>query len=535
MKITLTLLLFIWSIFSSPPKVEGATEFSTTFDSLYTISQSGVTQVTHKIILKNKLAHIYATQYTLVVSGENLNKLVVSDETGSLLPSLEVHNGTTNIHLTIDRPAIGKDQTKTLSIGYESSDIAENIGSTMTINIPRLSQGNEADSYTRTVKVDSLTPPTLIYPSPTRTELSDNSTTYVFVGSPSSALTLLFGESVTYKLNLKYQLKNKELKSIDSELALPPDTPYQRVLLHQITPPPSNIRIDKDGNWLARYFLKTQEKLLVETELYVTVYPKPSLYDPSSHSPFLENHSKYWDTENSTVQTLSQQLKTPLNIYTYLTNNFSYNFGKSTQGTTRLGATQALASPTSVVCTEFTDAFVALSRALNIPSREINGYAYTTNTALRPLAQETDILHAWPEFYDSANNSWIQVDPTWGNTTGGIDYFHQLDFSHITFVRHGLEPTYPLPAGVYKDSLDQKYIQVEVASDFPPPIISAKIKDGQVINTGNISLLDERVGYLPPLGSQPLPPPSKYSFYDKIKSLCASLLSKFSQLLAVSM
>ncbi|KKU45847.1 MAG: hypothetical protein UX62_C0027G0010 [Microgenomates group bacterium GW2011_GWA2_46_7] len=289
MKITLTLLLFIWSIFSSPPKVEGATEFSTTFDSLYTISQSGVTQVTHKIILKNKLAHIYATQYTLVVSGENLNKLVVSDETGSLLPSLEVHNGTTNIHLTIDRPAIGKDQTKTLSIGYESSDIAENIGSTMTINIPRLSQGNEADSYTRTVKVDSLTPPTLIYPSPTRTELSDNSTTYVFVGSPSSALTLLFGESVTYKLNLKYQLKNKELKSIDSELALPPDTPYQRVLLHQITPPPSNIRIDKDGNWLARYFLKTQEKLLVETELYVTVYPKPSLYDPSSHSPFLEN------------------------------------------------------------------------------------------------------------------------------------------------------------------------------------------------------------------------------------------------------
>ena len=176
-----------------------------------------------------------------------------------------------------------------------------------------------------------------------------------------------------------------------------------------------------------------------------------------------------------------------------------------------------------------------MSRALNIPSREINGYAYTTNTALRPLAQETDILHAWPEFYDSANNSWIQVDPTWGNTTGGIDYFHQLDFSHITFVRHGLEPTYPLPAGVYKDSLDQKYIQVEVASDFPPPIISAKIKDGQVINTGNISLLDERVGYLPPLGSQPLPPPSKYSFYDKIKSLCASLLSKFSQLLAVSM
>ena len=45
---------------------------------------------------------------------------------------------------------------------------------------------------------------------------------------------------------------------------------------------------------------------------------------------------------------------------------------------------------------------------------------------------------------------WIQIDPTWGSTTGGVDYFDKLDTNHITFVRKGISPDEPLPAGAYK-------------------------------------------------------------------------------------
>jgi len=529
-------LLILLLILSTPPAASATSEFTTTFNSLYTISHTGDTHISHTIILKNNLAHLYATEYSLSVSGDSLTELLVSDETGLLTPNLEVSNGVTNIHLTISHPSIGKDQTKTLVIQYRSKDIVEIIGNTLTVNIPRLSQGNEAESYTRTVKVENLgTESTLIYPPPSQTETVPPYTIYTFSGSTNQALTLLFGESVTYKLNLKYQLKNKELQSIDSELALPPDTAYQRILLHQLVPPPLGVRVDQDGNWLARYSLKPQEKLLIEAEIYATVYPQPTLPDPSDHLPFTTIHSAYWDTQSDIVQSLAQQLKTPLNIYTYLTNNFTYNFEKSASGVARIGATKALSSPSLVVCTEFTDTFVALTRVLNIPSREINGYAYTTNTALRPLNLETDVLHSWPEYFDSTMGTWIQLDPTWGNTTGGIDYFHKLDFSHITFVRHGLEPTYPLPAGVYKDSADQKYVQVEVATDVSPVVTRFELKGNQVVNTGNVSLVHEQVGYLPPYASQTLPSPRHLSLYDKIKSLCASLLSKFSRLLPASM
>ncbi len=58
-----------------------------------------------------------------------------------------------------------------------------------------------------------------------------------------------------------------------------------------------------------------------------------------------------------------------------------------------------------------------------------------------------DVLHAWPEYYDESKKTWIMIDPTWGNTTHGMDYFSSLDFEHITFVIKGLSSTYPVPAG----------------------------------------------------------------------------------------
>ena len=112
-----------------------------------------------------------------------------------------------------------------------------------------------------------------------------------------------------------------------------------------------------------------------------------------------------------------------------------------------MGALSALNNPTSAVCLEFTDLFVALSRAAGIPAREIDGYAYTNNAHDRPLSLTEDVLHAWPEYYDFDKKAWIMVDPTWGNTTGGIDYFNALDFDHIAFVIKGENSGYPIPAG----------------------------------------------------------------------------------------
>lgn len=536
LKIIFFVLSAIYYLRSTSSLVHASAEFTTSFTSVYTIEKTGTTTITHTIALANNLANIYATDYTLATSGDHLTNITARDEAGPLTLTSSTQNGVTTIHLLIAHPAVGKDKTKTITLTYQTSDVAEVIGDTTTIQIPRLARANEAETYTRIVKISGYqNAPTLIYPLPNSTVPEDPYVVYTFVGHPNDSLTLLLGNSVTYKLNLTYLLKNTDFTARESELALPPDTPYQHVLLKNIDPAPSEITIDQDGNWLARYKLKAQDKLTVMTELYVTVYPTPSQIDPSSHTLEKTLHSRYWNTDASLVTDLANQLKSPFSIYSYLVDNFTYNYAKLNSGTNRLGALAALASPSLVLCTEFTDTFVSLTRSLNIPAREINGYGYTTNSTLRPQSEVTDVLHSWPEYYDTNASTWISVDPTWGNTTGGIDYFHKLDFSHIAFVRHGIEDSYPLPAGAYKDSPSQKFIQVDISRNVLAVRTTSVTRGNVIYNTGNVALIDPQAGYIPPYGHASLVNTKPITFYDKIKLLCANLWSKFRRLLPASM
>ena len=139
---------------------------------------------------------------------------------------------------------------------------------------------------------------------------------------------------------------------------------------------------------------------------------------------------------------------------------------------------------------EFTDAFIAISRSMGIPAREINGYAYSKDPEKNPIninINEGDRLHAWPEFYDP-NFGWVQIDPTWGNTSN-IDYFTKLDLNHISLVIKGLDSTYPLPAGFYKNDSNKKYLEFDFP-DSPETILYTKDYIAQKVFSFNfISLL----------------------------------------------
>ena len=132
--------------------------------------------------------------------------------------------------------------------------------------------------------------------------------------------------------------------------------------------------------------------------------------------------------------------------------------------------------PNSSLCTEFTDLFVTLARHKNIPAREIEGFAYSNNSKIKPINQNSDVLHAWPEYYDSARQQWIQVDPTWEKTTNGIDYFNDLDLNHLTFVIHGFQSDFPLPPGSYKKNSTDKSVFVDFATEeLKPDLVTPKI------------------------------------------------------------
>lgn len=524
----------------SAGRAHAGSEFATSFRSEYVVSGTADTRVTHTVKITNKLAHIYTTQYTITIGSSKIADLEITADGKEAQYTEDSAGGITTLTITIPRPVIGKDQTLTLQIGYTAADLVEHYGKVWEVNIPRLARANEADEYTRRIIVpENFGHPAVEYPHPTTVSSDDSgSAIYEYNGYPSESISLYFGNHVTYKLDLTYEISNPTLTEAKTEIALPPDTEYQKILLDKIEPSPLSIKIDSDGNWLALYSLRAQETETIAVTAYATVYPY-SYYPPLTEVyDKLVAPSKYWEVRDRSIAHLAGNLKTPQNIYAYLVENLSYDSSRIAARAERAGAKKALAEPTSAICTEFTDLFVALSRAAGVPAREIQGYAYPADTTLRPAGFAEDILHAWPEYYDSEKSTWVQVDPTWGRTTGGMDYLHKMDYGHIAFVRHGNESTYPHPAGSYKKSAETRTVSVSVVDAAPTEerktAVERKGDTYSVTNTGNIALRDYRVelpdkssvtlNYLPPMGTRDvIDEKKKVPFWHKMSEFFRTL------------
>jgi hypothetical protein len=223
----------------------------------------------------------------------------------------------------------------------------------------------------------------------------------------------------------------------------------------------------------------------------------------------------YWPVSHPQIQNLATKYTTPKQIYDYVVSTLDYDFNRI-DSATRRGALKALENPTNSLCTDFTDLFVSISRAAGIKSREIEGFAYSNNPQIKPTNPGTDLLHAWPEYYDQKSASWIAIDPTWAKTTNGVDYFNDLDLNHFTFVIHGQKSDYPPPPGSYKPDPSIKTVSVTFAETenkteelppiykikinkfFSPPILVIKNQNLHALE--NLDILSQKIN-LPPLGN----------------------------------
>ena len=199
--------------------------------------------------------------------------------------------------------------------------------------------------------------------------------------------TAVYGNFQTMKFSLTYQLHNTSNKTQLLTAPWPADSHYQKVFYTQADPIPHNVRVDSNGDWQADYLVKPEQVLIAKVEGRANLSPGP--------------------TSNN---------KSAKNAYDYVLKNLNYDEQNR--------------------CLEFTDLFRQQATKLGINTRTIVGYAYTTQSQLRPLGFANQALHAWPEYWDDEQKSWISVDPTWGKTTGGVDYFSKLDFNHLAISRN---------------------------------------------------------------------------------------------------
>lgn len=472
----LKLLIITLCLFLTLPilRADAASNFTTDYNVTYTITETGLTHAKLQGTLTNTSSQYYASSYKMQVGFENITNVKASDSERAITPQVTKNENGYVITLVFNKKSVGTGSKLPFTITFDTPTIAKQFGRVWEINIPGIANPEDFSSFTVHVDVPkSFGNPAYIKPAQTNKDL-----TFTKEQLHKSGISIGFGDQQAYSFVLKYHLKNDNVYPIRTEIALPPSTNYQEVFLNTISPEPINVKEDTDGNWLAEYKLKPTEKLDINVTgvIKVTLAPAEQSLAPDQFAAYLKERP-YWGTSKKEVQDIAHKLKTPRAIYDFVVANLTYDFSRVTDDKERLGAAGALKNPSSAVCREFTDLFITLARAAGIPAREVDGFAHTENSKQRPLSLLKDILHAWPEYYDQHKKTWVMVDPTWGSTTGGVDYFDVLDFDHVAFVIKGKDSDYPIPAGGYKllDSNDDKDIEVNFSNTIPVKASNASV------------------------------------------------------------
>jgi len=434
-------------------KAEG--EFRTDVEVTYKVNETGITTVTTNITLENLFTDFYATAYTLSLDNIKPSNLNAFENERKLPLEVKSEGTKTNIIITFPDVLVGRGEKRIFSVSYDDATIAQRTGEVWEIAIPRLSSDSSFSSYNLTFLVpNSFGEEAYISPSAERKEIRDGFKIYTFNKNIISKTGIMagFGEFQVFSFRLVYHLENPLIKSASVEIALPPDTSLQKVYYSSINPKPNNIKVDADGNWLATYVLTPRQRVDIKAEGSVQIFSGPRPFYIPSESTLSNNlrPTEFWQADNFAISELATKYKTPKEIYDFVVNYLSYDIQRVKPNLERLGAIDALKNPNSAICMEFTDLFIAIARAAKIPAREINGFAYTENPKIQPLSLVSDILHSWPEYWDQDKKTWVAIDPTWGSTTGGIDFFNKLDLRHFAFVIHGTDSQKPYPPGSYK-------------------------------------------------------------------------------------
>lgn len=443
-------------------------------DTTYTVSERGPTQVDHQFTVTNRTPSYFISSYSLQLGSNRINNVVVKLGQQTIPAEVTPIGEQTKVSFEFPDKVVGEGKQLNFSVNYTNPDLAQISGQVLELTVPPLASPDAYRKYT--VKVTSparFGEPTRSTPEPKHILAENNLVEAYFDQSASRGIMSVYGSQQLFQLNLEYPLDNPGSQPILTQITLPPETPTQELYYQSLTPQPTSWKIDVDGNWLASYHLAANEKVTVSAQIIAKLKLAPNSDIPILAPSTGETASaEFWPTTDATILKLAQAHRTPAEIYDFTTQQLTYTTTDLTQDLKRLGAVAALENPTLATCQEYTDVFIALARANNIPARRLVGYAQTQNQKLRPagLAGATagDILHAWPEYYDEKLGQWIQVDPTWGDTTGGVDYLHQLDLNHIVFAINGESSVLPYPVGSYKPGEKPgKTINVGFATEFP--------------------------------------------------------------------
>lgn len=469
LEVMVVLSIGLLFVFISPVIVLAAPLFSNEIETNYKFGPYTHARVVQNINLRSDQTDYYPQSFTLGIDTSRLIDLQVFS--GGVPLEDETNGGGVRIRLPDPTSLTTVYQ---FELYYNIEGVVRKKGRLHEITLPLITRGDTVGINSQKVKTQVPASWGAVQTAsidPTLITQNDEVVEFTFDASQvtdQSEIQIVFGPDQLYEIQLSYHLSNPTKLPQDVPITFPPNFgTFQQVYIKDITPLPNQISFDADGNFIGTYKLRAGQKVDVEYQAQIKIDLQVDNTDvmptPLDSSARYTIPDKYWESNDPAIIEVAANLTTAADVYQFVTRTLTYDVTRiQSDQIERFGAVKALEHQDHAVCMEFTDLSIALLRALNIPSREVNGFAYLAEgeSLVRPTV--TDVLHAWVQYYDN-QRGWVNIDPTWGNSTGR-DYFNHFDNDHIIFAIQGVTSEGPLPAGVYRgDDFNAQDVRVSLS------------------------------------------------------------------------
>src|SRR3989337_2211913 len=238
---------FLIILFASyPSSVFTSEQVQEDYNLTYSFFEDGKTRVTQETSFTNRTTNFYASEYALIINSTTVSNAKAWDADGALQVVVQEKEGLTHITVKFSKQVVVKSKKLSWTLQYDVTDFSSKNGQVWEINVPRLSTIDDVSTYNVTLSIPESYGK-LLYISPHPKE------GYTFTKDEIShkGINAAFGNNQIFNFTVSYHLYNPNPVILEFEIALPPDTAYQRLLYKTIQPKPKSVTIDHDGNTLA--------------------------------------------------------------------------------------------------------------------------------------------------------------------------------------------------------------------------------------------------------------------------------------------
>ncbi|HEX9679320.1 MAG TPA: transglutaminase family protein, partial [Candidatus Saccharimonadales bacterium] len=348
------------------------------------------------------------------VMGADLAGLTAKSEDGA---KLSVNFLPEEQSIKVDLPKTKLKSTKpwSFTINYSAVVLSE-FGAVKATQLPATTTNLDITSQTTTVLADLDLGFAVVRGHPvskTGVGVGQQILTFTDKGPMSKSALIVFGDSTFVTVSQTTTLKNNSWWWKNLTLTLPPDTNQQMARLKSITPEPSNVRLDKDGNMVAEFRLGPLASRDVEVKTEVAVsglsYSLENAVNIDQADPLLiERYTRLTDVwQPAGLEIAAAQDDTAADVVEKV---FAAVVAEAAAG---LDSTELLNVAARNASLELSDRLVGELRHRGVPAREALGLIMTDGNRL--LAEPKP--HAWVEAF-VAGTGWITLDPWLGVLSG---------------------------------------------------------------------------------------------------------------------